>query len=128
MIKRTVYFGNPAYVSLRLDQLEIRLPEVEKSDALPEGFKTSAVKRIPIEDIGVVVLDHRQITISQGALSALLDHQAAVITCSEEKEPDKEILELLSQLGAEVYLTSEGTVTCVTDGSSLEFFQDEQAR
>ena len=64
MIKRTVYFGNPAYVSLRLDQLEIRLPEVEKSDALPEGFKTSAVKRIPIEDIGVVVLDHRQITIS----------------------------------------------------------------
>ena len=77
MIKRTVYFGNPAYVSLRLDQLEIRLPEVEKSDALPEGFKTSAVKRIPIEDIGVVVLDHRQITISQGALSALLDHQAA---------------------------------------------------
>ena len=54
--------------------------------------------------------------------------EAAVITCSEEKEPDKEILELLSQLGAEVYLTSEGTVTCVTDGSSLEFFQDEQAR
>ena len=53
--------------------------------------------------------------------------EAAVITCSEEKEPDKEILELLSQLGAEVYLTSEGTVTCVTDGSSLEFFQDEQA-
>ena len=52
--------------------------------------------------------------------------EAAVITCSEEKEPDKEILELLSQLGAEVYLTSEGTVTCVTDGSSLEFFQDEQ--
>lgn len=40
MIKRTVYFGNPAYVSVRLDQLEIRLPEVEKSDALPEGFKT----------------------------------------------------------------------------------------
>ena len=54
--------------------------------------------------------------------------EAAVITCSEKKEPDKEILELLSQLGAEVYLTSEGTVTCVTDGSSLEFFQDEQAR
>lgn len=53
--------------------------------------------------------------------------EAAVITCSEKKEPDKEILELLSRLGAEVYLTSEGTVTCVTDGSSLEFFQDEQA-
>ena len=53
--------------------------------------------------------------------------EAAVITCSEDQEPDKEILELLSQLGAEVYLTSEGTVTCVTDGSSLEFSQEEQA-
>lgn len=53
--------------------------------------------------------------------------EAAVITCSEEKEPDKEILELLSQLGTDVYLTSEGTVTCVTDGSSLEFSQEEQA-
>lgn len=94
MIKRTVYFGNPAYVSVRLDQLEIRLPEVEKSDALPEGFKTSAVKRIPIEDIGVVVLDHRQITISQGALSALLDHQAAVITCNERRMPSGLLLPL----------------------------------
>lgn len=50
--------------------------------------------------------------------------EAAVITCSEEEEPDKEILELLGQLGAEVYLTSEGTVTCVTDGSSLSFSQN----
>lgn len=39
MIKRTVYFGNPAYVSLRLDQLEIRLPEVEKSDASPKDSR-----------------------------------------------------------------------------------------
>ena len=54
--------------------------------------------------------------------------EAAVITCSEEKEPDKEILELLSQLGADVYLTSEGTVTCVTDGSSLEFFPGRAGR
>lgn len=52
--------------------------------------------------------------------------QAAVITCSEDKEPDKEILELLEQLGTEIYLTKDGTVTCVTDGTSLEFTQQEQ--
>ena len=40
------------------------------------------------------------------------------------KKNRKEILELLGQLGAEVYLTSEGTVTCVTDGSSLSFSQN----
>lgn len=52
--------------------------------------------------------------------------QAAVITCSEDKEPDKEILELLEQLGTEIYLTKDGTVTCVSDGTSLEFTQQEQ--
>lgn len=30
MIKRTLYFGNPAYLNLRLAQLEIRQPEIEK--------------------------------------------------------------------------------------------------
>ena len=69
MIKRTLYFGNPAYLSVRYAQLEIRLPEVEKNDTLPDSFKAQAVKQIPIEDIGVVVLDNKQITITQGAIS-----------------------------------------------------------
>ncbi len=32
MIKRTLYFGNPAYLSLNNAQLLVRLPEVEKND------------------------------------------------------------------------------------------------
>lgn len=87
MIKRTLYFGNPAYLSVKLAQLEIRLPEVENNDTLPEGLKTSAVKKIPIEDIGVIVLDNKQITITQGALGALLDNNVAVITCDEHRMP-----------------------------------------
>ena len=47
MIKRTLYFGNPAYLCVRMSQLEIRLPEVEKNDTLPADFKASAVKRVP---------------------------------------------------------------------------------
>ncbi len=94
MIKRTLYFGNPAYLNVRLAQLEIRLPEVEKNPTLSEDFKSSAVKRIPIEDIGVVVLDNRQITITQGALSALLDNNVAVISCDEHRMPSGLILPL----------------------------------
>ena len=94
MIKRTLYFGNPAYLSVRLEQLEIRLPEVERNDALPESFKQSAVKRIPIEDIGVVVLDNKQLTITQGALGALLENQVAVITCDEHRMPSGLMLPL----------------------------------
>lgn len=94
MIKRTLYFGNPAYLNVRLNQLVIRLPEVEKNDTLPESFKASAVKRIPIEDIGVMVLDNKQITITQGALGALLDNKVAVITCDEQRMPSGLLLPL----------------------------------
>lgn len=64
MIKKTLYFGNPTYLSLRNRQLVIRLPEVEKTD-LPERIKQDSVRTIPIEDIGVVVLDNKQITITR---------------------------------------------------------------
>ncbi|MBO5017578.1 MAG: type II CRISPR-associated endonuclease Cas1 [Alistipes sp.] len=94
MIKRTLYFGNPAYLSVRLSQLEIRLPEVEKNTTLSTNFKESSVKRIPIEDIGVVVLDNRQITITQGALGALLDNNVAIISCDEQRMPSGLMLPL----------------------------------
>ena len=63
MIKKTLYFGNPVYLSLKNAQLVIKLPEVVKNSALPEGFKRMSEVTKPIEDIGVVVLDNKQITI-----------------------------------------------------------------
>ena len=36
MIKRTLYFGNPAYLSMRNAQLVIHLPEVVKNNDLPD--------------------------------------------------------------------------------------------
>jgi CRISP-associated protein Cas1 len=94
MIKRTLYFGNPTYLSLRNAQLVIRLPEVEKNDTLPETFKKEAYKTIPVEDIGVVVLDHKQITITQALIGALLDNNTAVITCDDTRLPSGMLLPL----------------------------------
>lgn len=87
MIKSTLYFGNPAYLSLRNNQLIIKLPEVEKNDTLPDSFKRDTVRSKPIEDIGVVVLDHKQITITSGVLEALLENNCAVITCDCKSMP-----------------------------------------
>jgi len=87
MIKRTLYFGNPAYLHLNNEQLIIRLPEVEKNETLPEHFKKEAATSIPIEDIGIVVLDHKQITITQALLEKLLDNNCSVITCNETHHP-----------------------------------------
>ena len=87
MIKKTLYFGNPAYLSLRNNQLVIKLPEVEKSDSLPDIFKEQSEITKPIEDIGVVVLDHKQITITSGVLESLLENNCAVITCDSKSMP-----------------------------------------
>lgn len=87
MIKSTLYFGNPAYLSLKNNQLIIKLPEVEKNDTLPDSFKRDTVRSKPIEDIGVVVLDHKQITITSGVLEALLENNCAVITCDCKSMP-----------------------------------------
>lgn len=87
MIKRTLCFTNPAYLSLRNQQLVIKLPEVETNSSLPEHFKSEVTKTIPIEDIGIVVLDNKRITITQGVLEALLENNCAVITCNESHLP-----------------------------------------
>lgn len=52
MIKRTLYFGNPAYLSLKNKQLQIRLPEIEKSPDLPATFKKDAAGIVPVEYFG----------------------------------------------------------------------------
>ena len=95
MIKRTLCFSNPAYLSLKNDQLVLKLPEVEKNATLPDAFKQSNVRTIPIEDIGVVVLDHKQITITQVLLAKLLENNCAVITCDDRHLPTG----LLARLG-----------------------------
>lgn len=79
MIKRTLCFSHPAYLSLRNGQLVVKL---EKHDDEPTKQAT-----IPIEDIGIVVLDHRQITITHGVMAALLDNNASVVTCNDAHMP-----------------------------------------
>lgn len=81
MIKRTLLFSNPAYLSLQQDQLSIKLPQLKDL-----GEKESQ-KTVPIEDIGIVLLDHQQITITHGCMAALLENNAAIITCNHTHHP-----------------------------------------
>ena len=87
MIKKTLCFSNPIYLSLQNAQLVLHLPEVESNKTLPEAIKKEAEHTIPIEDIGVVVLDNRRITITSGAMEALLENNCAVITCNQKSMP-----------------------------------------
>lgn len=76
MIKRTLFFGNPAYLSTRNAQLVVGFPEKDKPEAT-----------IPIEDLGYVVLEHPQITITNGLLTKLVENKTAVITCDRQHLP-----------------------------------------
>lgn len=87
MIKKTLCFGNPVYLSLKNAQLVIKLPEIVRNDTLSESFKRNSEVTKPIEDIGVVVLDHKQLTITSGVLEALLENNCAIITCDSRSMP-----------------------------------------
>lgn len=97
MIKRTLYFGNPAYLSLKSRQMVIKKPAV--NDLPPLDFDnpreyTETIKTIPVEDIGIVILDCQQITVSSALLSALLDNNCAIITCDQKHLPTGLLLTL----------------------------------
>lgn len=94
MIKRTLYFGNPAYLSRKNEQLVVRLPEVEKNDSLPELFKKEAQATIPIEDIGIVILDEQRLIITQSLIDGLIENNVALITCDKTHHPTGLMLNL----------------------------------
>lgn len=48
----------------------------------------------------------------------------AVITCSDEQPASNKVCNMLEELGTEIYLTSDGTVTCLCDGKTLQIVQD----
>ncbi|MCE2962094.1 MAG: type II CRISPR-associated endonuclease Cas1 [Chitinophagales bacterium] len=75
MIKRTLSFGNPAYLSMENNQLVIS----KKNDELK--------KSVPIEDIGILILEHPQITITHVLIARLLENNVAIITSNEKYMP-----------------------------------------
>ena len=73
MIKQTLDFSNPSYLSASNAQLVIKTSE-------------KTITR-PIEDIGVVILDNQQITITQNAIALLLENNVAIITTNSKHLP-----------------------------------------
>lgn len=73
MIKRVLCFENPARLSLKLAQMVVELHDVTRT--------------LPIEDIGVVILDHKQITITHALIDALLANNVAIVTSNDKHLP-----------------------------------------
>uniref|UniRef100_UPI00404A1E16 type II CRISPR-associated endonuclease Cas1 n=1 Tax=Flavobacterium sp. TaxID=239 RepID=UPI00404A1E16 len=76
MLKRTLFFGNPAYLSTKNEQLIVNYPDKEQP-----------VKAVPIEDLALLVLESQQITITNGLLEKLIQHGVAVVNCDQQHLP-----------------------------------------
>jgi CRISP-associated protein Cas1 len=125
MIKRTLYFGNPAYLNTHLEQMcwqgidndittHLKAPAAleqntkeEVVDEFMQGIidkhaqdipsittssryqpqNNTSSGQAPIEDIGVVIIDHPQIIISHALVNKLLANNVALITCNEAHHP-----------------------------------------
>ena len=82
MVKRTLLFSNPYHLHTRLEQLVISHKESKQETSTP------------IEDIGYVVLDHPQLTVSYAAMQKLAANNVAVIYCDDKHLPASMLLSL----------------------------------
>ncbi len=82
MLKRTLYFGNPFYLHAKNKQLFFKNCETEEE------------KSCPIEDIGFVILDHRQITVTPALIEALTSENVAIVFCNSTHHPQGMVLNL----------------------------------
>lgn len=78
MIRRSLFFANPAQLSLRQNQLVVQ----QRTES--GGNKETLV---PIEDLGYVVLESQQITFTQALLARLCQEEVAVIFCNDHHLP-----------------------------------------
>lgn len=81
MIKRTVLFSNPCYLSVKDKQLIINREDQE-------------TVKVPIEDIGFMVLEDQHIRVSIALLEGLVENNVAVIFCNRQHMPQSMLFPL----------------------------------
>ena len=89
MIKRTICIENPCHLKFRNNQMVVNYEHIKGYETLPE-------RTVPIEDLGMLVLEHQQITISHYLLDKLVANNTAVITCNETHHPTGMLMPLES--------------------------------
>ncbi len=83
MIKRTIFISSDSYLRTKHKQLIIEFADKDKKPV-----------SIPIEDIGVIVLEAYQLTLTLNLISRMLDNNVAIITCDSRKMPQGLMLNL----------------------------------
>ena len=94
MLYRSIYIGNPAYLKLKDKQLKVTDPESKEEKG-----------SVPIEDIGLLMLDHYQITLSHQLIQELMKNNVILISCDERHVPlARRMLRDISTVSSNGYL------------------------
>lgn len=76
MITRSIYIGNPAYLKLKDEQMYITDPITKETKG-----------KVPIEDLGLLMLDHFQITLSHQLIQKMMGNSVVIISCDAQHLP-----------------------------------------
>ena len=77
MLKRTLVFSSPVSLSLKNAQLVVTYKE------LPDEIRS-----VPIEDVGIVLIEHQMSSITMPLINALSDANVALIICDRRGMPN----------------------------------------
>ncbi len=82
MLKRTIFLEKPFYLSMRNKQL------------VAKDKESNTERTAPIEDLGFVILDNPQISVSQRLMSELTENNVALVFCNEKHLPTGMLMRL----------------------------------
>ncbi len=80
MIKRTICIENACFLKFRNNQMVVSYSHIKGMEEMPD-------KTVPIEDIGMLVLEHQQISLTHYLLDKLVSNNVAVVTCNDSRHP-----------------------------------------
>ena len=80
MIKRTICIENACFLKFSNEQMVVSYHHIK-------GLEDKPDKTVPIEDLGILVLEHQQITLTHYLLDKLVSANVAVITCNDTHHP-----------------------------------------
>lgn len=82
MLKRTLYFSSPGFLSVKDTQLVF------------DPKNGGDVKKVPVEDIGFMIIENQQIAVSSPLIEELMNHNVAVVFCDSRHHPQSMLLNM----------------------------------
>lgn len=80
MIKRTICIESPCLLKFSNGQMVVSYNHIKGMEDRPD-------KTVPVEDLGMLILEHQQISITHYLLDQLVNNNVAVVTCNDTHHP-----------------------------------------